>query len=475
MSVARLLALAPDLVQREAKALTPLLEKFFSNLSEGKEPLDLPANSLNPDQIDALKALPVVLESSPNGSYRLWSAKAHGQQQRVLAQLCGRMQANQGLLVVGGAGSGKTSLVRELLKEAKANSAIALMAPTGKATARLREAIAPLKTGMACGTIHRWLEASGDGTFRRGSQKPLNIHTAVVDEFSMVDMALLEALLAALPSQGRLILLGDPGQLAPIAGPGALAPLRVILAAKAPECLVELRGSHRFNQNTTLGKFVQKLRYANLDLDNLCVADKPFDKDTFNRLIDSQQEAGNFHRHNLNLGWPKELLNRIEIHKQALLNAAENNNLSDTDALKILEELLVLAPRRKGRYGVDQLNERWLGIDPKNQLAWPVGTPLLITRNNNERGLSNGDLGLIRADGKGGKIAAIASGEGAKRIRLELLDGVEPALAITVHKSQGSQAKQVIVFINDPEGLDPKLLYTALTRAQERADLLCPM
>ena len=133
---------------------------------------------------------------------------------------------------------------------------------------------------------------------------------------------------------------------------------------------------------------------------------------------------------------------------------------------------MLLAPRRKGRHGVDQLNERWLDLDKNNPFSWPIGTPLLINRNNNERGLSNGDLGLIRPDFSGGKVAVIASGDGPQRLPLELLGGVEPAFAITVHKSQGSQAKQVIVVINELEGLDPKLLYTALTRAQTRADLL---
>ena len=183
-------------------------------------------------------------------------------------------------------------------------------------------------------------------------------------------------------------------------------------------------------------------------------------------------ETGNLGFYNLNLGWPIELTERLNLHRKQLLIAAENKHYSDQEALNTLLELMLLAPRRKGRHGVDQLNERWLGLDRNNPLAWPVGTPVLINRNNNEKGLSNGDLGLIRSDERGRKVAVIASGDGAQRIPLELLVGVEPALAITVHKSQGSQAKQVIVVINEAEGLDPRLLYTALTRAQDRADLL---
>ena len=127
-------------------------------------------------------------------------------------------------------------------------------------------------------------------------------------------------------------------------------------------------------------------------------------------------ETGNLGFYNLNLGWPIELTERLNLHRKQLLIAAENKHYSDQEALNTLLELMLLAPRRKGRHGVDQLNERWLGLDRNNPLAWPVGTPVLINRNNNEKGLSNGDLGLIRSDERGRKVAVIASGDGAKRI-----------------------------------------------------------
>lgn len=462
MSAERLIALAPALVQQQAAALKPLLENFFSNLALAKEPLELEASSLDPELICALKTLPFVLENSPNGGFRLWSCKGYRMQQEVLAELCERLQSQAGLLVTGGAGSGKTSLVKQLIQETSSGAAIALMAPTGKAAARLREALTPLGQGINCGTIHRWLEASGDGKFRRGPQKPLELHTVVIDEFSMVDTALLAALLAALPTHTRLLLLGDPGQLPPIAGIGALAPLEIMLAAQAPQCLIKLEGSHRFNEHTSLGQFVQQLRLSEAMLDTKML----------HKLLANISKSDNLNWRNLGIGWPKEMIERLRKHKQNLQLAAENQNLADQEALNELLELMLLAPRRKGRHGVDQLNERWLDLDKNNPFSWPIGTPLLINRNNNERGLSNGDLGLIRPDFRGGKVAVIASGDGPQRLPLELLGGVEPAFAITVHKSQGSQAKQVIVVINELEGLDPKLLYTALTRAQARADLL---
>ena len=258
MSATRLLALAPASVQSQAEALKPLLELFFSNLGQGKEPLELAESQLPEELISALAALPLVLDKKPDEPLKLWTAKGFKQQQRVLAQLVDLLKSHNGLLVTGGAGSGKTSLVRKLLGEI--NQPTALMAPTGKAAARLREAMAPMPEGMQCGTIHRWLEASGDGRFRRGPQRLLELSSVVIDEFSMVEIMLLEALLAALPPGVKLFLLGDPGQLPPISGAGVLAPLKAKLAAEAPQCLIELKGSHRFNQTTALGEFVQQLR-----------------------------------------------------------------------------------------------------------------------------------------------------------------------------------------------------------------------
>ena len=161
MSATRLLALAPASVQSQAEALKPLLELFFSNLGQGKEPLELAESQLPEELITALAALPLVLDKKPDEPLKLWTAKGFKQQQRVLAQLVDLLKSHNGLLVTGGAGSGKTSLVRKLLGEI--NQPTALMAPTGKAAARLREAMAPMPEGMQCGTIHRWLEASGDG------------------------------------------------------------------------------------------------------------------------------------------------------------------------------------------------------------------------------------------------------------------------------------------------------------------------
>ncbi|MFN9631159.1 MAG: AAA family ATPase, partial [Cyanobacteriota bacterium] len=117
------------------------------------------------------------------------------------------------LVLAGGPGTGKTSTVAHLLEavgQELEGAVIQLAAPTGKAAARLRMATAGR---WPCGTLHQLLESRGDGVFRRHRQRPLSLDLLVVDEVSMVDLALMEALLEALPERARLVLVGDPAQL----------------------------------------------------------------------------------------------------------------------------------------------------------------------------------------------------------------------------------------------------------------------
>ena len=121
--------------------------------------------------------------------------------------------------------------------------------------------------------------------------------------------------------------------------------------------------------------------------------------------------------------------------------------------------------------GSDESLELQLG--QRSPQHWPVGTPLLVTRNDAELGLANGDRGLVRPGAEANE-AVIASADGPRRLPLSMLSAVEPALALTVHKSQGSQADAVIVLLPPGSNFDRRLLYTAMTRARERLDLLSP-
>ena len=132
---------------------------------------------------------------------------------------------------------------------------------------------------------------------------------------------------------------------------------------------------------------------------------------------------------------------------------------------------MVLSPRRRGRHGVEQFNSRWLGLELSQPQRWPAGTPLLVGRNDAGLGLANGDRGVVRLGPRGAE-AVIATADGPRRFPMALVPAPEPALAITVHKSQGSQASEVIALMPQGETIDRRMLYTALTRARTRVDLI---
>ena len=457
----RLLQLAPLGVQQHREALLPLLEQLLLRQQEGAEPLPIRASDLEKlgqECCSALTRLPLELVINPQGGAQLWSRRRQQQQQRLLQQLVLRLDLHNGMLLTGGAGTGKTTLVRKLLQEEEGRPTW-LLAPTGKAAARLREALSPLPQSMRCATVHRALEADSEGGFRRGSHRPLEAEVVVVDEVSMLDAALMQALLDALPPAARLILVGDPAQLPPIGGSGVLDALELKLQEQQPDRLHHLERSHRFNEATALGRFVQQLR-------------REASCGDLQQQLDELKGA-NLHWWPLQETWPRQLLQRIEQHRQELRQTCLDLEFDDTSALARLDELMVLSPRRRGRYGIEQLNSRWLQLDPAEPRRWPAGTPLLVGRNDAGLGLANGDRGLVRP-GERGPEAVIASAEGPVRFPIGLIPAPEPALAMTVHKSQGSQAVEVIAVIPPAASIDRRLLYTALTRARERVDLFSP-
>ena len=213
-----------------------------------------------------------------------------------------------------------------------------LLAPTGKAAARLREALSPLPASMQCSTLHRALEANPSGGFGRNQQRPIDAEVVVVDEVSMVDTQLMQALLEALPSSTRLVLVGDSAQLPPIGGSSVLEPLEQQLKQHRPQLLLQLERSHRFNDSTALGGFVQQLRRGSPTAE-------------LQQQLAAGAEHSNLQWWPLQQGWPLALQQRIEQHRQRLEQQANTPALSDAEALACLEDLLVLSPRRSGRQG----------------------------------------------------------------------------------------------------------------------------
>jgi exodeoxyribonuclease V alpha subunit len=394
------------------------------------------------------------------------------------------VQTHRLVLLQGGPGTGKTSTVARMLAAALERdpaTRLQLAAPTGKAAARLRAA-----TGgrHPCGTLHRLLESRGDH-FARNRHHPLPLDLLVVDEVSMVDLALMAALLEALPASARLVLVGDPAQLPPIA-PGA-----VLLDLQQPDlqaCLGDaaITLTTTYRNNGAIAAVATALRVAAAPpahgggiappASGSGVAPLPLIQPLLEGLGPND-----------NLAWRQEnggrlpagVLTRLRSQLGALAEKAARCRPAEPDGWQALlaerDRLLVLSPVRRGPWGVDAIHRALLGeIASGPPASWPEGLPVLCTRNLPELGLANGDVGVLvgRADSDDRQI--LFGEENPLWVHpAQLAGAAEPALALTVHKAQGSEAAEVIVLLGDAEP-DGRLLYTALTRARDRAELITP-
>ena len=377
------------------------------------------------------------------------------------------------LVLAGGPGTGKTSTVAHLLEALAARGdapRIHLAAPTGKAAARLRAA-----TGgrWPCTTLHQLLECRGEGEFRRHRLRPLRLDWLVVDEVSMVDLALMEALLEALPEPARLVLVGDPAQLPPVA-PGA--PLREMLRSDArhvfAENAVTLRTTHR-----NAGAIAQVAAALRDRID--AEPEAPMEPIAHLRPLLKRLAP------DANLTWrevepgplPTLARQRLNAHLGALATAARACSPGTDQGWLALsavrDQFLLLTPKHRGPWGVDAVHRELLGHPAADALSqWPSGTPVLCTRNLHGLGLSNGDLGVLVVDQE--RWLVFGQDQPIWVHPAQVSGALNPALALTVHKAQGSEASSVMVLLPEPELTDARLLYTALTRARQEAWLFTP-
>ncbi len=375
-------------------------------------------------------------------------------------------------VLTGGPGTGKTTTVAGLLallaEQSPTPLRIALSAPTGKAAARLQEAVATATEALApadrerlgplgAQTLHRLLGwRPGSSTrFRhhRGNRLPHDV--VVVDESSMVSLTMMARLVEAVRGDARLLLVGDPDQLASVEAGAVLADLVSGLDARAPGAVAALRTSHRFGAR--IGALAEALRIGDADrvLDLLRAGDPEIE------LVDPEDATGT------------ATVRRVVLeHALAIRSAAL---AGDADgAVAALDRHRLLCAHRAGPYGVEHWNrevERWLGDATGTQVAhgppWYVGRPLLVTANDYGLGLFNGDTGVVVAEGDG--LRAVVAGVGPHHsFATSRLSEVQTMHAMTVHKSQGSQAEAVTVLLppEDSPLLTRELFYTAVTRAQ---------
>ncbi|AFJ02287.1 Exodeoxyribonuclease V alpha chain [Methylophaga frappieri] len=387
-------------------------------------------------------------------------------------------------VISGGPGTGKTSIVLKILQclEQQSNSLqIGLAAPTGKAAARLQQAIR--QPGYEVKTLHRLLGITEQNHFGRYNHKrTLPLDVLIIDEASMIDISLMAKLMRAMSEQTRLILLGDSQQLASVESGAVLANLSEgqqgvfsdtfieqfsclgleKASSNTPELLIDsfvrLKHSYRFSDESAIGKLSQLINQG-----------------------DSGSVINILTLPDSDISWRQTTSD--DIHEvvtagyQAYIETVENQ-ASHEKILHAFERYRVLSALRQGPQSVASINQmmsRYLGRRGWRAAdSYYVGRPILITQNQYRQQLFNGDIGIVLPDETGQLKACFKVAETFQWVSLNRLPAHETVFAMTIHKSQGSEFDEVSVLLPDEFSpvLNRELLYTALTRAREKVAFL---
>jgi len=345
------------------------------------------------------------------------------------------------LIITGGPGTGKTTLIRAIVELYEQwGRRVLLAAPTGRAAKRLSEA-----TGREARTIHRLLEYNPrEEGFRRHERNPLNGEVLIIDEFSMVDVLLMEALIRAIPLGMRLILVGDSDQL-PSVGPGNL--LRDLIESQKVK-VVRLTEIFRQARGSLIVLNAHRVRQGL-------------------SLIYPRQEKSDF------LFLPQEEEDKVFelVMEMACEKLPQKLNLP-----RLNSQIQVITPMYRGLCGVDNLNrELQQRLNPGSQglrigqHEFRVGDKIMQIRNNYDKEVFNGDIGVITAiDPDSWQVVVDYDGRTVVYEKDELME-ITLAYAISVHKSQGNEYQGVILplLVQHYIMLQRNLFYTALTRARK--------
>lgn len=422
-------------IEGEEMIFMPLLRdaeeriaRQLRRLSEAKEP---------EPPIDGEKAIPWVEEKTGH--------KLSPSQHEAL-KIALRSRA---VVITGGPGVGKTTLVQSLLKILTAKKLKCILAaPTGRAAQRMAEA-----TGLEASTLHRLLEFQpARGGFQRNASHPLEGDVVVIDEVSMVDVPLMSRLLDALPKRARLILVGDADQL-PSVGPGLV-----------------------------LGDIIRSGMIPVVHL-----------KEIFRQAGDSRIISG---AHSINRG---EIPDIIEAPKDSDFIFIEREDPEECAATLVsmvrdrlpkhlgvdpIEGIQILSPMHRGSLGIKELNLRLqAALNPKTEYReecqvygnlFRVGDKVIQTSNNYDKEVFNGDIGRIRSMDREEKQLLVRFGAREVIYEFNELDELELAYAITIHKSQGSEFPVVVIPLAMQQYLllQRNLLYTGVTRGKRMVVLV---
>ena len=410
-------------------------------------------------------------------------------------------------IITGGPGTGKTYTLARIiaaLNQMIPDIRIAMAAPTGKAAQRMQEALQNsfndpklLESGLITDelrnqttqTLHRLLGMGNRQTPRFDQKQPLPYDVIVVDEASMLDLNLATALFEAVPDHCRIILLGDANQLASVDVGSVLADLQQVDVLA--ENRVQLKNSRRFSDEAKIGqfaRFIQAQQHA-----------------TAHHSVLSKLEAEIVKAEGLQpITFSKEMLDLIQLeylpeqydiepYQQKLMYgfqnylAALNDYIYRGDAADDIQQVIrafddyrILAAVKHGALGIEQLNryaERWLNQQLK-QIAvgdWYIGRPVMMTYNDYQLGLSNGDIGICfkhRSQPQQFEVFFPSLNKWIAAHRLPR--NMQTAFVLTIHKSQGSEFTHTAIVLDAKAEklLSQELIYTAVTRAKKVVSIL---
>ena len=427
-------------------------------------------------------------------------------------------------VITGGPGTGKTTTVTKLLAILQslyqaAPLSIKLVAPTGKAAARLTESILGAKNKLSeipddinslipqsAQTIHRLLGVKPfTNKFRHDKSNPLHVDVLIIDEASMVDLSLMAKLIEALPDHARLILLGDKDQLASVDTGSVMSDLcqglvlgqtpryskvrceqlntlcfngTVKLKAqtqsefKLADCIAFLQHSYRFDAKSGIGQLALAVNTNNRGILN---------------YVEQQSSEGHFSDIILDYDFVstpiEKLVNSAASHYANYLTLiAQGASVAQVHAAFASYQLL--AAVREGDYGVNSLNQRiervlqqqgLISVNP-NQRHY-IGMPIMVSQNDYQLKLFNGDIGILMPDDSGQLKAVFIDEQGNERAfspaRLPAHDKV---YVMTIHKSQGSEFSYTAMVLPPLKqasiGINRQLVYTGITRAKQTFELV---
>lgn len=530
---------APFTEQSQVSEATSYLQQLIEASLQGDSCIDISSEqiaalgqlAISADQA-TLKVAPCVYDEQGLALYRYWHLE-----QRLAEQICRlkqqliqpvscddyldlltdahqqaalQMVARQGLsIITGGPGTGKTYTLARIiavLSQAIPHIRVAMAAPTGKAAQRMQEALQNsfndpklLESGLVSEelrnqgtqTIHRLLGMGHSQTPRFNQKQPLPYDVIVVDEASMLDLNLATLLFEAVSESCRIILLGDANQLASVDVGAVLADLQQIQALA--DNRVQLQTSRRFAEGALIGqvaKFIQAQTYQQdhvevlqrFEIDIVEVSElKPILLQTDMSDVVQLEYLPEGNLLDLDTYYQKLMLG-FQGYVQSLKNyLKEERSIEQVqNVVKAFDDYRILTAVRHGPFGLQQLNQyaqRWL----QQQLSivtaggWYVGRPVMMTYNDYQLGISNGDIGLCfehRTQPQQFEVYFPSLNKWVAANRLP--KSIQSAFALTIHKSQGSEFTHTAVVLDQAAKnlLSQELIYTAITRAKKVVSLL---